>query len=630
MAKMLRDIARRRKMVFQKGDVVRIITGETKGLVCIVKQVKEHTVVLTARDASLALATDIEVSPAQLEKYFQVNDHVKILDGLYRGQTGTITSVNNGSGLPYATMLPDSHSIKKEMEAFTRDLVLTTEHCGAVELSGDAAGSADGAAASGDTGMRRAAQTYQLDDLVQLDADIRAVVVRVEYDHYVLVDNFNKMHRLTPDQIQGRKMSKSTANDKYRNIVSQGDVIYVVHGRKDLLKKTGTVRQIWKGTLFVALSDRTELPDTNGIFVIRSSDVYLLGGRTVESKEPKEFYRPPPRSENGLAARGGGRPGGKGREVDPLVGKRVMMSKGIHKRFVGRIKFASGKVIRVALDARPAIVECTLDDVLFIDGHGDPILPNAVSAAPDGRGREVERPRAMATPGTQYAPATPFVTEADSSATNNAHLGVPAAENAGGAATPGGGVAAAAAAAAATNAPDAGIIGFLQDRDTRALRIPASLETQYAGIAAAKSLLEHPTPRPIVDVTPSPFAMVPKPAVPLQWPDTVTEDIEVMIKEGAQQNKVAVVRKVLPGGQIEVEVEAGNPFVVQASSTVRTEVRVGRMVKLLDGQHVGVAGKFVSREEGELVVQLSSGLTVLVPASDCANFVPRGEAMLQP
>jgi transcription antitermination factor NusG len=331
MAKMLRDVARRRKMVFQKGDVVRIITGETKGLVCIVKQVKEQTVVLTARDASLALATDIEVSPAQLEKYFQVNDHVKILEGLYRGQTGTITSVNNSSGLPYATMLPDSHSIKKAMEAFTRDLVLTTEHSGAVELSGDAAGSADGAAASGDAGMRRAGQSYQLDDLVQLDADIRAVVVRVEYDHYVLVDNFNKMHRLTPDQIQGRKMSKSTANDKYRNIVSQGDEIYVVHGRKDLLKKTGTVRQIWKGTLFVALSDRTELPDTNGIFVIRSSDVYLLGGRTVESKEPKEFYRPPPRSENGPAARGGGRPGGKGREVDPLVGKRVMMSKGIQR-----------------------------------------------------------------------------------------------------------------------------------------------------------------------------------------------------------------------------------------------------------------------------------------------------------
>lgn len=137
------------------GDPVQVVRGDLAGLSGTVVVVNGSTFTMqpsSEASAAYGLTERLEIALSEVVKTFRTGDHVKVMGGVYIGETGTVIATSSASGAEgetalLATVLLDSGM--KQVQAFVRDLTLSAEVV---------------------TSMRDV-EGYQLYDLVETDGD---------------------------------------------------------------------------------------------------------------------------------------------------------------------------------------------------------------------------------------------------------------------------------------------------------------------------------------------------------------------------------------------------------------------------------------------------------------------------
>jgi len=207
---------------FVAGDRVRVISSDLRGVLGrVTKTVKD---VVTIIPDHKELSGVLTFKPEELSKYFRVGDHVKCVQGKYKGETGLIIEVQEakGSALVYSDL--GNRTLLLEL----RYIIETAEVS---------------------TGMSKMGE-YELHDLVEVGRNQVGIIVRIEsHQMQVLLQGdvpqavrLNEIVR----KIRGRY---NVALDNLGNQVGIQDIVEVMVGKYKGTK--GTITNLFRNNLFL-------------------------------------------------------------------------------------------------------------------------------------------------------------------------------------------------------------------------------------------------------------------------------------------------------------------------------------------------------------------------------------------
>ncbi|KAL3638889.1 hypothetical protein CASFOL_016796 [Castilleja foliolosa] len=336
--------ANRKKGHFMKGDRVIIAKGDLRNLKGWVEKVEEDTVHIKPKEKGLPKT--LAVSEKELCKYFEPGNHVKVVSGVSEGATGMVVSVEGH----VVNLVSDS--TRGIIRVFADNVVESSEVTSGITRLGD----------------------YELHDLVHLDDNSFGVIIRVDSEALQVLKGVPDR----PDvaivrlrEIKYKVEKKFSAKDRYRNTVSEKDMVKVLDG--PLKNKSGPVAHVYKGVLFINDNSHHE----HGNFVcVKSESCMMVGGSRANgdrnsntnsrsahlSSGPQSSMRPP---RSGPMNSGGRHRGGRGR--DALIGTSVKIRLGHYKGCKGRVVDVKGTMVRVELESQMKVVpverNCISDNV---------------------------------------------------------------------------------------------------------------------------------------------------------------------------------------------------------------------------------------------------------------------------
>ena len=347
--------------VFEQGDAVKVVAGELRGVVCKVLGSDPTTGTVSVRPVqlSLGLPPKIELQAAQLANHVEVGQHVKVLDGLFAGETGMVQALlEDESGAlsePVVSILTDGEN--KEIRV----------RLGQVKESAEIA-----------PGLS-SLQGYALHDMVCYGYQRFGVIVWLGRESVKVLDSSGVVQNVPLGELQGnrnRRSQQMMAYDSMNNRVQTEDQVMVTD-RGEHFQKRGAVKHIMGPTLWVFTKQE---PRNSGIFVTRTRSVTLQN--LVRRSAPVTFNAlntgaPQFQPQGAFGAPGGGR-GGGGRggggggrfgprsNMDPLVGKTVRIKgKSEFKGQTGKVRSIKDNVVFVDLESgtRPKTVRVPRDSV---------------------------------------------------------------------------------------------------------------------------------------------------------------------------------------------------------------------------------------------------------------------------
>ena len=316
---------------FARGDTVLVVKGDLKNLVGTVKRILEKERIVVIKPDHEELTDLLEIDALQLEKYFTVGKHVKVVRGQHEGSTGMVVNVDDSTGI--ASVFSDV--TQEHIKVFTRDL----EDCAAIA-----------------NGLTRFGENYQLLDMVQLGDMSVGVIVGVDRDACKVLTNLSVTSKQEVRTCKAKDLqrkihaSKLTGLDVFNNIVNSGDAIKILQG--DWKGKQGVVKHVAKHNyLFVECRDvLTNL----GIICVKAKSCQVVGG---ESGGAGGFASRMGSRQGPSGARSSGpRSFGERQRRSPLVGKLVMIKKGPHKRFRGKVLDVGDSTVKVELEGQCKVV----------------------------------------------------------------------------------------------------------------------------------------------------------------------------------------------------------------------------------------------------------------------------------
>ncbi|KAL7748461.1 transcription elongation factor spt5 [Sorochytrium milnesiophthora] len=324
-----------RPVRFQPGEAVEITSGELARVHGIVESVTNDLATIVPRVPGLR--DKLTIPLAQLQKRFNIGDHVKVVQGKHKDETGMILNITDNT----ATLFSDISST--EIKVFIRDL-------------------SDAGDISAPT-MAMSVSKYDLHDLVVFDNNVYGVVVRIDQDVYQVLDVTNTVRTVRYNQIRTKRDSRnSLATDSENNTVAPGELVRTVDNARQ-----GTILHIHRNAVWLQCRD---MPENAGIFATSSSRLVCMTERA----------RPKPTSGYGRGAGGFGAPAppagaapvgrGRGRR-DPLVGNIVKISGGAYKGYMGVIKDATDAMARVELHTNSRVVNIERNKLLLRDSMGN-------------------------------------------------------------------------------------------------------------------------------------------------------------------------------------------------------------------------------------------------------------------
>eukprot|EP01119_Soliformovum_irregulare_P001937 TRINITY_DN1184_c0_g1_i1.p1 TRINITY_DN1184_c0_g1~~TRINITY_DN1184_c0_g1_i1.p1 ORF type:complete len:997 (-),score=365.73 TRINITY_DN1184_c0_g1_i1:156-3146(-) len=342
----------KKKVKFVKGDVVKVIEGELKHLTGVVDSVIDDTVTIAPKHDELK---DLLAFPAsQLQKFFENGNHVKILSGKNEGETGMIVKVEENT----VTIFSDLTG--KELKVPSQDVQECSDTVSAkVALGG-----------------------YDLHDLVAIGTTV-GVIVKVEKDSFKILDTNGTIQPASLSNIgRKRNMKDATSFDSNQNQIGIEDVVKVLEGKYK--ERQGTIKHLFK--IFAFLHSR-DMAENSGMFVVRTSQLALLGGKSRASsggnmgissvpQSPRNSgfggnpLRSPQRGNtNQRDSRQISTPNRKIRN-DRMLGKTVKIRKGQWKGYVGIVKDATETTLRIELHTKPKIITIAKDSVDLVNLDG--------------------------------------------------------------------------------------------------------------------------------------------------------------------------------------------------------------------------------------------------------------------
>ncbi|KND03208.1 uncharacterized protein SPPG_02265 [Spizellomyces punctatus DAOM BR117] len=318
-----------RKEDLQIGQSVELKAGAMAGIWGTVVSIQKNNVGVQPDPKEFPTLPLISVTAEELRKRFAAGDHVKVMKGMHKDQTGLIITVKGN----IATLLSDS--TLKPIDVFTEDL----------RTAKDIAGG----------GARTS--PYDVGDLVFLSNDA-GVVTKAERDTITVLTQFNQIVRVQPQQIRNKRDSnRAITSDANGQSISAGSSVDIIDPDRPDIKKRATVVHIYRSFVFVKARETVE---NEGYMVVKSHNVALVGGK----QGPNGMYQSPYQNSfpnrggfgGGFHGRGGGR-GGRGRGGrDPLVSKTVTISGGEYKGYLGIVKDVMDNMARVELHTSSRVI----------------------------------------------------------------------------------------------------------------------------------------------------------------------------------------------------------------------------------------------------------------------------------
>ncbi|XP_044014495.1 transcription elongation factor SPT5-like [Aphidius gifuensis] len=310
---------------FSTGDNVEVCDGELLNLRGKITAVDGDTITIMPNHEDLK--EPIEFHSNELRKYFEQGNHVKVQCGKYEGNTGLVVRVEDNR----VVVLSDI-SIH-EIEVLPQNLQL----CGNVASGVDSHGQ------------------YQINDLVQIDAQTVGVIVRLERDCYHILSMYEKIIKAKPGSISKKHSYRKTALDCQQNSIQVKDIVKVIDGPHSGEK--GEIKHLFQS--FVFLYSRTYVQN-GGIFICKTRHLQLDGGMKItpsyklstgymspriSSPSPAGNYR------RGGGGRGSGRGGMPGRDRT-VIGQTVKITGGPYKGHIGFVKDATDSLAKVELHSK--------------------------------------------------------------------------------------------------------------------------------------------------------------------------------------------------------------------------------------------------------------------------------------
>lgn len=357
------NLKQKRKVNFVKGDTVKVISGDLKHLVGVVDSVNDTTVYMMPKHPDLNELLQFPI--AQLQKVFDTGAHVKVVNGVYEGETGLIVKINPTSVVVFSDLT------KKEIEVLPQDIQECSDvTTGKVQLG-----------------------NYQIHDLVQINPQTVGMIVKIEPDTFKILDNNGNIQSVRMQEMGSKRRHESQAFDSQQNPLSVGDVLKVTEGPSK--GKQGTIKHLFKYFAFLQCRDVLE---NSGIIVVRTGNCELLGGRKAApgtlresappSPSPFAGLRSPARSpvdQRGTRSRFDAPPRiQRGRRDDSFISKTVMIKSGQWKGYVGIVKDATDTNVRVELHTNCKVVTVPKNNVIIKDGGQAPHKIIDTAYVPDG------------------------------------------------------------------------------------------------------------------------------------------------------------------------------------------------------------------------------------------------------
>eukprot|EP01006_Ploeotia_vitrea_P035764 TRINITY_DN65931_c9_g1_i2.p1 TRINITY_DN65931_c9_g1~~TRINITY_DN65931_c9_g1_i2.p1 ORF type:complete len:729 (-),score=425.94 TRINITY_DN65931_c9_g1_i2:1372-3279(-) len=209
--------AKRRELLassFTRNDTVKVIKGDLKHLTGKVVSVSGTTITIMPNHEQLNEPLEFPVD--ELRKFFRVGDHVKILRGQYKDETGLIVKVhvseNEEDGDDMLIVISDIS--QEEMRVFTQDVIESTE----VSTGRDALGD------------------YELYDLVQVNQDAVGVIVKVEIGSFKVLNHSGVIQTVRLQDMGDKKNSRhAQALDASESPIMVDEIVKVngVHAAAD-------------------------------------------------------------------------------------------------------------------------------------------------------------------------------------------------------------------------------------------------------------------------------------------------------------------------------------------------------------------------------------------------------------
>ncbi|KYQ92608.1 transcription initiation factor Spt5 [Tieghemostelium lacteum] len=340
----LPQIAKKPITTFAKGDTVKVIEGDLKNLMGVVESVDENSITI------MPIHEDINdlllFKESELQKYFKIGDHVKVISGRYEGETGLVLRVED------ITVVLLSDLTMTEVKVKIQDIQECSEiSTGKLELG-----------------------NYQLHDLVQTSNHKIGIIIKVERDSFKILDEHGNLNTVKLQEVGNKRRNVATALDAHGNTLNKGDMTEVVDG---LYKgKQGNILQISRTFLFIKSKDVFE---NGGVFVVRSNYASLLGGN--RNKQPGGSFNSPQnsfgnqnsndsgfRGGRGGGGRGGGRGGrggGRGGRDDSPLHKVVTIKTGNWKGYIGIVKECTDDWVQVELQTNSKKINLKKSDILL-------------------------------------------------------------------------------------------------------------------------------------------------------------------------------------------------------------------------------------------------------------------------
>jgi transcription elongation factor SPT5 len=313
--------ALRKNVALRKGDMVTVIDGELIGVKGVVHEVNSDSVIVIPKDKSYH-GPPMVFSPPQLQKYFEEGSFCKVISGKYEGETGYVVSSDRDTVTLYSDMK------KQEMKVFVSDLQLasTTEET-QTKVGG-----------------------FNLYDMIRIDNNTMAVVIKSDKDVYKVLDNNGVVRSLRLQEMGPKRNTRDGYRmlDKNATQFGVGDSLRVVDG--PYKGREGVAKQLFRAFVFIHARDVVE---NSGIFVTRADFCEVRGNRMAQqgSMAPPK----PPSGLRGVAF--------KGRSTHPLMDKTVRIRRGPYKGYLGIVKDVADQTARVELHSQMKIVNVSVNDV---------------------------------------------------------------------------------------------------------------------------------------------------------------------------------------------------------------------------------------------------------------------------
>lgn len=361
---------------FVKGDKVIAIRGELQNIVGVVQDIlPEGRVVVLPRLENIDDLEPVDFDPSELRKHFAIGEHVKVLAGSHKGESGMVVQVQD----EICVLMSDI--AKTEMKVFAKDL---TDFATELPTENDKLGE------------------YSLHDLVMLDANTAGVIVSVDQDVAKVMTTASGVERpdirvcKLPDIQKQLRIKGGSTQDVYGNSIRDTDLVTIMEGPHK--GKQGTVAHIIRGYIFLKSPD---VKEHGGFLCIRGRSCRVRGSKQTSisvdglgsARTPTGFTPQSPgrdvlrspmhgfngrnmQSPGGPYGSGAGSGGGSGRGLnsrgggpgafsgrssfarsrDSVVGKTVKVIKGVYNGYKGRVKQETDTHVQVELEAMCRVV----------------------------------------------------------------------------------------------------------------------------------------------------------------------------------------------------------------------------------------------------------------------------------